>query len=805
MQYVAKLALFFVVISFLMSFTLADTPGGLPPERSLHPGEWEDMRAQLIGWSSSLENFFCEIVDHTQEYNEVWIIVRNQSEEDMIRDALTLRGIPHTNVIFLREEKDSIWSRDFGPLYLRTPTGEARITDVKYYWTRPADDVIPFRLGMREELPVHEALLTLEGGNFQSDGHGYCFCTDGVLDANSSMTQEEIEQIFYDYLGCTRLTILGKLEGNVVAHIDMFAKMLTPTKWIAGEYPDTDPNYQVLEDNAALLASLTAHNGEPYEVIRIPMPPTTPTTLTVDYGDLLPRWDETKMEPGTLQNEVYRTHTNASIADGIVLVPTYNMGTDEEALQIFQNEMPDHTIVSIYSEEIIPMGGAIHCVMMEIPEYPTWEGLAFDSIQNLTEAVGNGNGTIDPGETWEFQAVLENRGSSPASSPSARIELHSSASSSVTILKDRAEYGDIPSGSTGASLTTYAFALDESYSCAEPILFNLVEINSSLGINPDQYQCLSLNVGDETVVTRFWDNMEFGAGGWTHGSVGGASDLWHQQTDPGCFLADSPTTQWSFVEDTDCDYSTGVRSAGYLTSQTISGITSASKLYFDYWRETDSCYPVSHPMFAEDYFRLDVSDDGFSTSTTLIDFSCLNPAHAQWIADGPYDLSDYAGSSVQVRFIFDSDTPRGNLFRGIGIDDVLVEDRTYSCEGYGAPLPGEVPHGPNAAGELLTMSKSGSDLIISWDIGCNATYSTDYAVYRGNISTLAAGSWDHAPVTCTDAGGDLTETIAADTGSYYYIVVPHDGVVEGNCGVGTPGARPNSGSACYPAGGGSCL
>ncbi len=764
------------------------------------------MRAQQMSWpigSSYLDDFFAQLVDGIQEHNEVWMVLRNQTERDYVEDALTIRGVPLTNIIFMFEERDAFWSRDYGPIYLRTPTGEASITDPMYYWTRAHDDVIPYRIGMREEIAVHEAHLSFEGGNFQSDGHGHCFFLDGIYDDNSNMTQEEIHQIFYDYFGCTEITPLQRMTGGVIEHIDMFAKLISPTKWLVGQYPEGDPNYQILEDNATLLSSLMAHNGEPFEVVRIPMPPTTPTTLTIDYSQTLPRYDETKMDSTILQDEVWRTHTNSTIADQIVLVPIFEHGTDEEALQIYRDEMPGYTIVGINSEAIIPLQGAMHCVTMEIPEYAPWEGLAFDSIQNLSEVVGNGNSAIDPGETWEFQVVLENRGTSAAASPSARVTLHSSSSPAVTMLKDHANYGDIPSGDTGASSTTYVLSLDESYSCAEPIVLNLVDTESSLGTNPDQLQCMSLNVGDETVITRFWDDMEFGPGGWTHGPIGLALDLWHQQVDPGCFPAASPTTQWVFVEDSDCNYSTGSIVAGHLTSDTIP-VSSDSRLYFDYFRETDPCaYRLE--LFAEDFFRIEVSDDAFSTSEILAEFSCMQPSHARWLSDGPYDLSSYSGSSIQVRFTFDSDTASGNLYRGIGIDDVLVEDRTYSCENYGVPLPGEVPNGLNAPGEMLMISKSGTDLVINWDIGCNATYSTDYAIYRGNISTLTSGSWDHTPVTCTDAGADLTETIAPDAGSYYYIVVPHDGIVEGNCGAGTPGARPNSSSACYPPGGGSCL
>ncbi len=801
--------IFILLFLLLFSFTLlkAETPGGLPPEGSVMPGEWEDMKAQVMSWpigSGSLNPYFCALVDNIQEYNEIWMVVENQTEEDYVKNALSICGVPLTNVIFFREAHDAFWTRDYGPFYLRTPLSGRHMTDAQYYFTRWNDDVVPFRIADREGTPVHEARFDFEGGNFQSDGYGHCFFTDVVYDANSSMTQEQIHQIFIDYFGCTQVTSVPALINEGTGHIDMFAKLISPSRWLVGQYPPSDPNYQTLEDNAALLASLTAYNGAPYEVVRIPMPPTTESALKLDYGTLLPRYDETKAESDSMMQEpIWRTHTNSTIADALVLVPTFGQGTDDEALQIYRDAMPDHTIVGIDSEAIIPLNGAMHCVTMQVPEYPPYDGLAYHSIQQLIEVVGNNNGAIDPGETWRFRLNLENHGSDYANTASARIAINPSASSTVIMLESSSEYGNIPGGSVAASLSTYSFALDGTYPCGEPIIFDLIDVISSQGNAPDQPRSFELVVGNETVTTHFQDDMESGSSKWTHGAQSGGTDLWHMQSDPGCFTSESPTTQWNFNEISDCDYATTSRVAGHLTSQSITGITAASQLSFSYWRETDFCSRF-FIITAKDFFRVQVSDNDFATATTLIELSCKQPSHAQWLFDDAYSLSAFEGDTIKVRFAFDSSDTEGNLWRGIGIDDVLVEDRTHSCQQYTPPLPGEVPISQAAPGEPLMVEKDGSDLIISWDAECNAAFSTDYALYRGTISAISSGTYDHAPIVCTDSGDDRTEAVDAGTGSYYFIVVPNDLSVEGSYGSATSGNRPASSSACYPAGGGSC-
>ncbi len=800
-----------IIISFLLclslslsiTFSATGTPGGLPPEGSVHPGEWEDMKAMIMSWplgSPSLKTFFCQLVDNFQEYAEIWMVV-SQYEEDYVKNTLTSNGVPLTNITFMHIAHDAFWARDFGPFYMRSPLSERHMTDSWYYTSRPNDDVVPYRIAALEGTPSHEAHFSFEGGNFQSDGHGNCFCTEEVYNDNSSMTDEQIRQIFREYYGCKRLTVIKRLIGEGTGHIDMSTKLLSPTKWLVGQYPVGDPNYQTLEDNASLLGSLTAYNGQPYEVIRIPMPTTATAERNPDIETLLPRWDETNMDERFDSRAVWRTHTNSSIANQLVLVPTFGKGTDAEALQIYEDAMPGYTIVGIDSEAIIPLGGAMHCVTMQVPEYHPYEGLAFQSVQNLSELIGNENGIIEPGETWSFDAVLENRSMQLASSVSARMTINASLSDMATMLQDSSSYADIPGSGTATSISSYMFALAESYPCGEPLLLDLVDINSSLANDPDQPRSLKLTIGDETVVTRFWDDMEAGSGSWDHGSYDGGRDFWHMQTDPGCFEAQSPVTQWVFNRKQNCTYAASNRAAGHLTSEAISGISSSSMLSFGYWREVDSCARTNPSPL--DFFSVQISDDDFVTSTTLLELSCRNPSHAVWINDEDYDLSSFAGTSVKVRFVFDSVNTYGNEWRGAGVDDVLIEDRTYFCQQFTPPLPAEVPVNPDTPGEPLVVVKNGSDLTIMWDMDCNEIFA-DYAIYRGTIASLASGMYDHIPVVCADEGHDRTETIESGEDSYYFIVVSNNSEVEGGYGSGTAGERPSSSSECYPYGGGSC-
>jgi agmatine/peptidylarginine deiminase len=50
--------------------------------------------------------------------------------------------------------------------------------------------------------------------------------------------------------------------------------------------------------------------------------------------------------------------------NGAVLVPTYGVKQDEEALEIFRKTFPDKDIVGINCFALIKQHGSLHCVTM---------------------------------------------------------------------------------------------------------------------------------------------------------------------------------------------------------------------------------------------------------------------------------------------------------------------------------------------------------------------------------------------------------------------------------------------------------
>ncbi len=279
------------------------------------------------------------------------VIVSGASQENTARTHLANEGIDDANVVFSYWPSDTIWTRDYGPVFVglgdATPPTEA-IIDMSYSrpW-RTNDDQIPDQAGALTGATVYETDFVEDGGNLLTDGQGTCFATSYMFDNNPGWTQGEIEQWFADYLGCEQLIMPEPLVSEGTGHIDMFIKVIGPHTVMVGEAEAGDINKDRLDDAADLIAGSNALDGIPYDVVRIPQ--VTDTTFP-----LYP---------------TFYTYTNGMLAGETAMVPLYNRAQDDDALAVYEAAFPDREVVQVDAEEVIQSGGALHCITMERQDY----------------------------------------------------------------------------------------------------------------------------------------------------------------------------------------------------------------------------------------------------------------------------------------------------------------------------------------------------------------------------------------------------------------------------------------------------
>ncbi|RMD98182.1 MAG: hypothetical protein D6812_13920 [Deltaproteobacteria bacterium] len=328
-----------------------------PPENPVRRfGEFEPVDALFLAYTGwiSMDPLYGDLLEGVYRSARVEVLVETAQQKDLLYDLLRRRGIPRDGVEVIEGiPYDSMWMRDYGPQAVIEGEGDVAYIDTRYYIPRVEDDAVPTLLSEEEgNLAVYRPDLWSEGGNFFANGEGICFTTNYLAEQNGG-SKEEVAAILHDYFGCEETHFLRQLEGNVIAHIDMFFYLAAPDTILLGEYtPEQDPkNYEILEEDYALLSRLTTRDGSPFTIIRVPMPSHIKVPVP---GATLP---------------VIRTYMNMVAVNDVVLVPVYLQEPEREAeaLDIIQSAFPDRRIVPIPSDLIARLYGAIHCITQTTP------------------------------------------------------------------------------------------------------------------------------------------------------------------------------------------------------------------------------------------------------------------------------------------------------------------------------------------------------------------------------------------------------------------------------------------------------
>jgi agmatine/peptidylarginine deiminase len=312
----------------------------------VNPAEFCKADGMLLPWPGWGHQLIGDVAYAIAEDDPVFMIVRDASHEASAYNYLSNRGVNMDNVEFIHDARvsgSSMWIRDWGPFCI-CEDGREAIVDF-YYGVYPGDDQIPMTIAEYFELPYYNSNLLHHGGNHITDGNGMAFASTNIWNYNQGYSHEEVRDIFRDYLGIDSLLVFEPMHGDITGHIDMFCKILNDSLFIVGEYEtpeDAFPgDYELLNQLADSLTTLQNLDGRSFSVVRMP-------TLPIEYGGPAGR--------------INRTYTNSLILNDNVLVPIYGVETDDVALGIYAELMPDHDIIGIDSEFIIAYAGAVHCM-----------------------------------------------------------------------------------------------------------------------------------------------------------------------------------------------------------------------------------------------------------------------------------------------------------------------------------------------------------------------------------------------------------------------------------------------------------
>jgi agmatine deiminase len=342
------------------------------------PAEWAPHAATWIAWPHNVEDWpgkfqpipwvYAEIVRHLTRFEDVNILVQDLAAESRATSMLKRGGANMARIHFRHWPTDRVWLRDSGPIFVKSDSGDIAITNWKFNawakydnWRR--DDQIPQHVAKLYNMPESRPevvlpggkthRLVLEGGSIDTNGQGILLTTEECLlsdvqQRNPGVSREQLEVAFAEHLGIEKTLWLhrGCAGDDTHGHIDDVTRFVGEnTVLTAVERNTRDENHLPLAENLDRLRSFKNLEGKPFDIVELPMP-----CPVVFEGQRLPA-----------------SYANFYIANGLVLVPTFNDSSDRHALNVIARCFPDREIVGIHCVDLIWGLGALHCMTQQEP------------------------------------------------------------------------------------------------------------------------------------------------------------------------------------------------------------------------------------------------------------------------------------------------------------------------------------------------------------------------------------------------------------------------------------------------------
>jgi agmatine deiminase len=195
--------------------------------------------------------------------------------------------------------------------------------------------------------------LVLEGGSIDTNGQGILLTTEecllsGVQERNPGLGRDKLEQAFHDYLGIDQVIWLnrGIVGDDTHGHVDDISRFVAPETIVTAIEPNADDaNHQPLAENLERLKAARTLGGKQFTLVELPLP-----RPVLFRGQRLPA-----------------SYANFYIANGLVLVPTFNDPNDRVALNILAEVFPDREVIGVHSVDLVWGLGTLHCMTQQQP------------------------------------------------------------------------------------------------------------------------------------------------------------------------------------------------------------------------------------------------------------------------------------------------------------------------------------------------------------------------------------------------------------------------------------------------------
>lgn len=327
------------------------------------PAEWEPQSMVQFtfphadsDWAELLDEVtpcFVACVEAVSRFQKVLVVA-----DDGKRVSDLLSHIPEDRLQIVTCPSNDTWARDHGGITVFEGDKPILLDFMFNGWglkfAANKDNLITRSLhlwGYFGNIDREQPPMVLEGGALETDGQGTLLSTTECLmspNRNPHLTLEAMEEALGKYLGVDRFLWLdnGYLAGDDTdSHIDTLARFCDPETIAYVRCSDeNDEHFAELKLMEQELESFRTRAGKPYKLIPLPWP----SACYAKDGHRLPA-----------------TYANFLIINGAVLVPTYGLPEDDEALAILGSCFPGREIIGVNCRTLIEQHGSLHCISIQ--------------------------------------------------------------------------------------------------------------------------------------------------------------------------------------------------------------------------------------------------------------------------------------------------------------------------------------------------------------------------------------------------------------------------------------------------------
>ncbi len=390
--------------------------------------EYDPQEAVWLIWSpvDHLEGFSneavtLEIIEQLVSSTKVKVTAASDELYDRASSMIPTTYLESGQVEVLKIPSVELWARDMGPVFVEDNQGRKMIADFNFdAWgygdttevDTQTEEKYDERVAAHLGLPMISSNMVSEGGDREVNGEGTLMVVETVeMGRNPHMTKEEMEAEFERMLGVTNVIWLkeglkeddhtfrgpiathdGRKAYTVITtngHIDEFARFVDDKTILLAqvdpadmEDPIAQENHRRMEENYAILKSAVDQDGEPFKIMRVPLPQTImgemkPGDAVYDYISTLDYKDGSTFPVGEPVPVIAAaSYLNFLITDQVILGQKYwregldpsIKDRDKQVAQILSEVFPERTIIMLDALAINYGGGGIHCITMHEPK-----------------------------------------------------------------------------------------------------------------------------------------------------------------------------------------------------------------------------------------------------------------------------------------------------------------------------------------------------------------------------------------------------------------------------------------------------